>query len=312
MQTLMSIKPGFLSTELRTLTETNEKELRDSKEVLEIMNKVRNGEKDAKKQAFNRLPQAMFPEGVTSTTRKKENLASNGRVYLDYDHRTSDKTGGEFLLDCFKGKEEKYGLLQLGNSISGNGFAIVKQIEGLTIGETFDYFEYTLGLKFDRAFRDNIAQCAIITPSSEILYESEEYFSGMVNTNKSIDTSEFLEYKHEHEAKRIANAMPEFTSTNTMDFNMDRAQIKMIVNNCEAYGIDLCSSYKDWINVAMSIYNTLGEEGYEYFYRLSMLWTNGVPNERDIRKKWDNIAHSQGKGITIGTLIYLARKANAY
>lgn len=315
MANIFSKRPGVQCSALSTLSESEEKKLRESKYVKETMLKVRNGDKEAKKRAYYRVPQAMFPKGVDTTTRKTINLLPNGKVYLDYDDRTPDKTGGKILHEKLLDREHEFGVLQIGNTISGNGFAIVKQIEGLSIRETIEFFATTLDLEFDKAF-SSIAQSAIITPSSEILFETGEYFNDRVSPNTNLDISAFLEKKRQEEEERAATRaaveFPQFEGKSTWDLYSDEITIKDIVERCEDRWIDLCSTYNDWLRVGMSIHYALGEAGYEYFYRLSMLWSQGEPNEREIRKKWNDICNGSGSGIKLATLVHLAREANVY
>lgn len=316
---LASKTNGIKETNLRYLSKEEEIEIRDNGWSQICVQETRKGKEECKHKNFYVVIQGCFPDGVETGERYSRNMIETNFVVLDYDEHGDWKTAWDKVKDHI----EEYAIVKVQRSTRLGLQIIVKRIEGLTIAETIEFFEQLIGLKFDPAYKHNISLASYLMPSSEILYETDEYFEKRTNTNTALDTTEFLKAKREAEelaaSTRTADAYPNFVSNSTFekDLDLDRAEIRMIVDRCEKLGIDLCSSYIEWFRVAMALFNTLGSEGYEYFYRLSMLWLGGTPKEKEIQNMWKSIEKCAGKKITgkritLATLISYARDAGVY
>lgn len=90
----------------------------------------------------------------------------------------------------------------------------------------------------------------------------------------------------------------------------DHRIILQIVEECERRGVSITQTYPAWLAVAMALKNTLGNEGFGYFDRLSRLDRN-MYSEQGVQKQWISIHRTPPAGppITIGTLIMMAREA---
>lgn len=342
MGILTSSKPGIASTEVRYLNKEELIALRDGGVPQRCVEAVRNGNLNAKRRNYYMCIQGRFPEGVEVGTRLDREMIGTNKVALDNDSGSDEDI--EAFLNLFIEKKDEYGTLEVERTTRNKGKVTVRRIEGLSILATIKYYEWVTGYALDHSFQ-NVSHASFLMPSSEVRYEHPDFFATEVETNRNIDVSGFLAAQQEEKQQKVwentenavdqkdgereaeelaastrtAYAYPNFVSNSTFekDLDLDRAEIRMIVDRCEKLGIDLCSSYIEWFRVAMALFNTLGSEGYEYFYRLSMLWLGGTPKEKEIQNKWKSIEKcagkkSTGKRITIATLISYARDAGVY
>jgi len=63
--------------------------------------------------------------------------------------------------------------------------------------------------------------------------------------------------------------------------NMIEEDIEKIVNQIESRRLDITSQYDDWIKIAFSLIDAIGEEGRSYFHRLSRFYQGYTQKECD-------------------------------
>lgn len=73
-------------------------------------------------------------------------------------------------------------------------------------------------------------------------------------------------------------------------------------------GIDITNGYINWRDISFALVDTFGEEGRQFFHRLSQF--HGEYNFEKCDKQYTNSLKSQGSGITIGTLLKICKKHN--
>jgi hypothetical protein len=83
--------------------------------------------------------------------------------------------------------------------------------------------------------------------------------------------------------------------------------IENIVSRIESNSIDITTAYADWRDIGFAFLSELGEQGREYFHRVSRFYPDYSPAECD--KQYDNYLKSGGSGITIKTFFQKAKKA---
>jgi len=81
--------------------------------------------------------------------------------------------------------------------------------------------------------------------------------------------------------------------------------IEHIVREIEKRGIDLTDGYINWVKTGFALTDALGEEGREYFHRISRFYSGYDRKECD--DQFDRCLVSKGAGVTISTLFYFAR-----
>lgn len=85
-----------------------------------------------------------------------------------------------------------------------------------------------------------------------------------------------------------------------------RANTEALVNAVEASGIDITVEYLDWLHIAFALCDEFGREGENYFLRLSRF--NPEYNESAARQQYARCLAHKGKGITIASLFFIAKK----
>lgn len=88
--------------------------------------------------------------------------------------------------------------------------------------------------------------------------------------------------------------------------NMVEEDIEKVVQQIEARRLDITTNYKDWIQIAFSLIDALGEESRDYFHRISKF--NPAYLYNICNDQFNKCLTSTGHGITINTFFYLAKE----
>lgn len=84
-------------------------------------------------------------------------------------------------------------------------------------------------------------------------------------------------------------------------------EVEQIVSRIEAKSIDIATAYNDWRDIGFAFSSVLGEQGREYFHRVSRFYPDYSVSECD--KQYDNCLKSKGIGVTLKTFFYKAKSA---
>lgn len=84
-------------------------------------------------------------------------------------------------------------------------------------------------------------------------------------------------------------------------------EIDSVVQEIEAYGVDIAPDYGIWVNVGFALANGLGENGREVFHRISRLHPDYTPTTTD--KQFTNCLNGRGSGVTVATFFHYAAQA---
>lgn len=84
-------------------------------------------------------------------------------------------------------------------------------------------------------------------------------------------------------------------------------EIEELVRKIEVAGVDLTTTYKDWLEIGFALADHIGEEGRSYYHRISCFYHNYNNLETD--RQYDACLKRHGSGITIKTLFHLAKQA---
>lgn len=84
-------------------------------------------------------------------------------------------------------------------------------------------------------------------------------------------------------------------------------EIEEIVSRIEVKNIDIAYAYSDWRDIGFALSGALGEQGREYFHRISRFYPDYSVSECD--KQYDNCLKSKGTGVTLKTFFYRAKNA---
>lgn len=87
----------------------------------------------------------------------------------------------------------------------------------------------------------------------------------------------------------------------------DNKQFESLLTNIEAAGIDLTADYTDWFRIGTAIASAFGEQGRDYFHRISRLYSGYSCSEAD--KKYTQCITDPNPQITLATVYHLAKQA---
>lgn len=79
-------------------------------------------------------------------------------------------------------------------------------------------------------------------------------------------------------------------------------EIDSVVQEIEGNGVDIAPDYGTWVNVGFALANGLGENGREFFHRISRLHHDYTPATTD--KQFTNCLNGRGSGVTIASFFH--------
>lgn len=119
--------------------------------------------------------------------------------------------------------------------------------------------------------------------------------------NKVFNPNDWLE------SPRVKKEIREFEEIKeTKEFGGIK-EIEELVRKIEVAGVDLTTTYKDWLDIGFALADYIGEEGRSYYHRISCFYHNYNNLETD--RQYDACLKRHGSGITIKTLFHLAKQA---
>lgn len=90
----------------------------------------------------------------------------------------------------------------------------------------------------------------------------------------------------------------------TLDLMND---VEQLVQKIEASGVDIAPEYNAWVNLGFALADGLGENGREFFHRLSTLHCDYDHTATD--RQYTNCLNGRGSGITIASFFHYAAEA---
>jgi hypothetical protein len=85
------------------------------------------------------------------------------------------------------------------------------------------------------------------------------------------------------------------------------SEIETITQRIEASSVDIAPNYADWRDLGFALADALGENGRNYYHRLSRFYPSYSQSETD--KQYSACLASHGHGVTIKTLYHLAKSS---
>lgn len=219
------------------------------------------------------------------TYRDEQHLVRHsGLLCLDFDHLDDVERHFKTLSE-----DPRCPTALLFRSPSGDGLKWVIPIDVSVMSheEWFDalaaYVKDTYGLEADKHCRDVTRACFL--PNDPKAYMDVDVFSKPLFVLDAISS--------EPETMREAIAGDD--------------SFEAVVERIESAQVDIAPDYNQWLSLGFALSDYLGEDGREYFHRLSRF--NQKYDEQDTDKQYDNCLKARKDGITIGTFFYLAKKA---
>ena len=123
----------------------------------------------------------------------------------------------------------------------------------------------------------------------------------MAMAKKKFNPGEFL-----NKEKTKSPAPQQASSVNFIPTNDLAADIQSLVEQVEASGIDITAGYECWRDIGFALVEALGEDGRDFFHRLSRFNASYDPAEAD--KQYTACLRSRGSGITPRSLFHIAQQ----
>ena len=89
--------------------------------------------------------------------------------------------------------------------------------------------------------------------------------------------------------------------------NQVQKEVEEIISRIEAKSIDIATAYSDWRDIGFAFASEFGEQGRDYFHRISRYYTDYSTNECD--KQFDKCLKANGSGVTLKTFFHKAKSA---
>jgi len=84
-------------------------------------------------------------------------------------------------------------------------------------------------------------------------------------------------------------------------------EVEQIIQQIESNQIDVASAYADWRNIGFAFADEFGENGRDYFHRISCFYSDY--SQADCNLQFDNCLKSKGRGVSLKTFFFHAKQA---
>ena len=219
------------------------------------------------------------------THRKEDGLVQHsGLLCLDFDHLDDVESVFQKLIS-----DPRCPTALLFRSPSGDGlkWVVPIDVDQMSHEDWFyalsSYVHDTYGLEADNHCKDVCRACFL--PRDVNVYMDEDVFSKPLFVPDSV----------------LSDPEP------VRDAVAGDDSFEAVVERIEDAQVDIAPDYNQWLSLGFALSDYLGEDGREYFHRLSRF--NPKYDEQDTDKQYDNCLNARKDGITIGTFFYLAKKA---
>ena len=123
----------------------------------------------------------------------------------------------------------------------------------------------------------------------------------MAMAKKKFNPGEFL-----NKEKTTTPSPQQTSSANFIPTNDLAADIQSLVEQVEASAIDITAGYECWRDIGFALVEALGEDGRDFFHRLSRF--NADYDQAEADKQYSACLHSRGSGITPRSLFHIAQQ----
>ena len=86
----------------------------------------------------------------------------------------------------------------------------------------------------------------------------------------------------------------------------DHEKVESLISQIELSQRDITGDYDSWFRVGVALVEGFGESGRDFYHRISVFHPDYSRNQCD--DQYDKCINSNGSGITLGTLFYIARE----
>lgn len=232
----------------------------------------------------------------TFSSRKDECLLKHSELLtLDFDH-VADVTAlkKRLIEDGYLETELIY------VSPSGDGIKCIIKID-LSIGTHLEHFEAVsnyitamYSIKIDEG--KDVSRACFLCHDAEVFINPKYLGKSSPNPIKPFDLDKW-KTKATPKSAQKAKMTPANKDTTS--------HVEELIQQTESRGIDLTTTYSDWIKIGFAFADHFGEQGREYFHRVSQLHSNYSRDECD--RQYTNCLKSNGSGVGIGTFFQMCK-----
>lgn len=155
------------------------------------------------------------------------------------------------------------------------------------------YFKDEFKVEIDTNCKD-IARCMLLS------YDPEIY----CNPFSKLFEKVFKPAKKANKSNSVQNITNNYISTS----DKDKKMIAGIIAAAEVYKIDITRKYEDWVKIGFALATTFGEEGREFYHKISSNHPNYKIAETD--KQYSGLLLRNNGKTGLGTLIFIAKQYN--
>ncbi len=105
----------------------------------------------------------------------------------------------------------------------------------------------------------------------------------------------------------LSNETPVKQAISETPTNPIQKEVEEIISRIEAKSIDIATTYSDWRDIGFAFASEFGEQGRDYFHRISRFYPDYSASECD--KQFDKCLKANGSGVTLKTFFHKAKSA---
>jgi len=257
------------------------------KDVIESL-RSKTDKKERKKIKQSQIPCVTL--SGTFTERNKDHFVEHsGLIQIDiddivnYDEVFKSLTKDEFTYVAFK-------------SPSGNGIKIIVKINPSidTHLEQFyalqKHYQENYNIAIDPACKD-ISRCMLLS------YDPNLYCNPFADVFPELYLPEPLKRSDQQVSYNLTFNIPA---------ESEYEKIELITAQIESHGLDITSSYENWLRIGFCLSSIMNEAGRDHFHRVSKFYQGYNPNECD--KMYNSVLVRNNNAVGLGTLIFIARE----
>ena len=233
----------------------------------------------------------------TFSSRKDECLLKHsGLLTLDFDHVEDVVELKKMLI------EDEYLETELIYvSPSGDGIKCIIKID-LSMSTHLEHFEAvskyikaTYSIEIDKSGK-NVSRACYLCHDADVYINPRFLGEGNPKPTKPFDLDKW-KTKPAPKAEQKAKG-----ATITNDTS---SHVEEVIQQIESRRIDLTTTYSDWIRVGFALAHEFGEQGREYFHRVSQVHPNY--SREECEQQYTNCLKSNGSGVGIGTFFQMCK-----
>ena len=272
------------------------------KERTENLRKITNQAANREYKAAN-FPFVTF-SGVFESRKEKGLTEHSGLMVFDFDHLPEPETLKMQLLT-----DQHFETELLFTSPNGNGLKWIISVDvtryshNLWFDAVSRYIAKTYSVEVDKSGRDVCRVCFLSYDPDAFMHprhgRMDRFFPADIWLVKRsrFDLEKWLP---QPETRKQLFQKPK-TETRLQH------EVEVVLRRIENFNIDLTCSYEDWLKMGFAFADELGEEGREYFHRVSRFNHGYHPTECD--RQFDKCLQGKKTGITIRTFFAAAKDA---